>query len=301
MFDTLIVVGTFINSFATIALVYLVTKQWKGDALHRLHERLIEPETQQALRTIFAANPEEFLDPDDTRLRDAAERVLNLYDLIGKRIQADTIPKDAVLDSEWPTILRVAQQIGMFLQKERERRHTIYKDGFAWLLTEIRGDNAIVESIREGNPNAPINPWTKLPTIPVYGIQGYRNSRPCVAVFIRRADRAVLLLERASEPHGWETPGGFLNEGEHPEDGARREVKEETQLDVPLLKLIDIQMGDYSGRFKTLNLCYVADIQGDGADLKLSEESKSSKWVTRDEIGAQQLAFPWVKDAAAKI
>ena len=48
----------------------------------------------------------------------------------------------------------------------------------------------------------------------------------------------VLLIERGIEPFKgrWAFPGGFLNMDESAEDGARRELKEETNLDAEYIE-----------------------------------------------------------------
>ena len=54
-----------------------------------------------------------------------------------------------------------------------------------------------------------------------------------VAIIITKKDR-VLLMKRKG-PHGqgtWSTPGGHLEFGETPEEGAAREAKEEVGVDV---------------------------------------------------------------------
>jgi 8-oxo-dGTP diphosphatase len=65
----------------------------------------------------------------------------------------------------------------------------------------------------------------------------------------------VLLARRALDPFrgAWDVVGGFVGEGEHPLDGLRREVREETGLDFEVGDLLGIWMGDYAGR-ATLNL-----------------------------------------------
>ncbi len=52
--------------------------------------------------------------------------------------------------------------------------------------------------------------------------------------FIERDDGALLLV-RHSYRQRWGVPGGLLERGEAPEEGARREVMEEVGLDVELL------------------------------------------------------------------
>jgi 8-oxo-dGTP diphosphatase len=51
---------------------------------------------------------------------------------------------------------------------------------------------------------------------------------------IERADGAVLLV-RLSYRNSWGLPGGLLKRGETPEAAARREVKEESRLDVEIV------------------------------------------------------------------
>jgi 8-oxo-dGTP diphosphatase len=46
----------------------------------------------------------------------------------------------------------------------------------------------------------------------------------------------VLLIHRRNPPHGWALPGGFVEYGETVEDAVRREMKEETGLELAELK-----------------------------------------------------------------
>lgn len=59
------------------------------------------------------------------------------------------------------------------------------------------------------------------------------------AVVITNGDGKVLLLEHVLRPRsGWGMPGGFLERGEQPEDGIRREIREETGLELDSLNNI---------------------------------------------------------------
>ncbi len=81
---------------------------------------------------------------------------------------------------------------------------------------------------------------------PACGYVHYRNSRPTAGAVVVRDGRA-LFGRRRSAPHAgkWDILGGFLHHGEHPEDGLRRELREEIGLDVRILRLLGFYMDDY--------------------------------------------------------
>ena len=91
----------------------------------------------------------------------------------------------------------------------------------------------------------------------------YRNPLPTVDVLIETEPDTVVLIRRANEPHGWAIPGGFVDYGESLEDAAVREAKEETGLDVELVR----QMHTYSApdrdpRHHTISTVFVARAEG---------------------------------------
>jgi len=64
----------------------------------------------------------------------------------------------------------------------------------------------------------------------------YRNPIPTVDIIIEVEGGGVVLIERKNPPHGWAIPGGYVDYGESLERCAVREAKEETSLDVELLR-----------------------------------------------------------------
>lgn len=95
---------------------------------------------------------------------------------------------------------------------------------------------------------------TSLPT--------YRNPVPTVDIIIELPE-GIVLIERANPPYGWALPGGFVDYGESFEDAARREAREETGLDVTLLR----QLGTYSNpdrdaRQHTASTVFIARANG---------------------------------------
>lgn len=106
------------------------------------------------------------------------------------------------------------------------------------------------------------------------------SSRPVVGVGIWLIKDGKVLLGERKSPLGkgtWGPPGGHLEFGETPIEGAIRELKEETNLDaLELIESIwtnDI-FPDHSKHFFSVNI-FVTDFSG---ELKVKEPEKCSQW-----------------------
>ncbi len=99
----------------------------------------------------------------------------------------------------------------------------------------------------------------------------YKNPVPTVDIIIEitgetdknNNDKRVVLINRKNPPYGWAIPGGFVDYGESLENAAVREAKEETSLDVKLVR----QFHTYSEpgrdpRQHTISTVYVAKASG---------------------------------------
>ncbi len=78
-------------------------------------------------------------------------------------------------------------------------------------------------------------------------------------------DGRVLLARRARPPQQglWDTPGGFVEPGELPEDAVVRELREETGLEVEPVRLIGFFLDRYGDDgVSTLNIHYEARVLG---------------------------------------
>jgi 8-oxo-dGTP diphosphatase len=88
---------------------------------------------------------------------------------------------------------------------------------------------------------------------------------PRLAVdLIIEIDGGIVLIERKNPPHGWALPGGFVEYGETLEGAARREGREETSLDVELVR----QFHAYSAperdpRFHCVSVVFLARARGE--------------------------------------
>jgi len=85
-----------------------------------------------------------------------------------------------------------------------------------------------------------------------------------VIELLDRPGRPVVLVERRSPPAGYALPGGFVDVGETVEAAALREAREETGLDVTLLRLL----GVYSEpgrdpRGHTVSVVFVGEARGE--------------------------------------
>ncbi|MSP11961.1 MAG: NUDIX domain-containing protein [Chloroflexi bacterium] len=96
------------------------------------------------------------------------------------------------------------------------------------------------------------------------GYMYYANPVPCAGILVEDQGR-MLLVKRARAPFKdyWDIPGGFLESGEHPVDGARRELLEETGLDIRVGDFLGIWMDTYGAdAISTLNIFYRGQIAG---------------------------------------
>jgi len=94
-------------------------------------------------------------------------------------------------------------------------------------------------------------------------IEVYKNPIPTVDIIIEIESKGIVLIKRKNPPYGWAIPGGFVDYGESLEKAAVREAKEETNLDVRLIK----QFHTYSDpkrdpRHHSISTVYIAKAKG---------------------------------------
>ena len=94
-------------------------------------------------------------------------------------------------------------------------------------------------------------------------IEVFRNPIPTVDIIIEIESKGIVLIKRKNPPYGWAIPGGFVDYGESLEEAALREAKEETNLDVELVR----QLHTYSDpkrdqRHHSISTVYIAKGEG---------------------------------------
>ena len=112
----------------------------------------------------------------------------------------------------------------------------------------------------------------------------YRNPTPTVDAVLQQGSK-VLMVRRKKDPFKGRLalPGGFINEGETAEDAVRREVREETSLEV---EPIDI-LGVYSDpkrdpRKHVMSVTFVCITLSGGE--KAGDDAESVEWVELSDI-----------------
>ena len=96
-----------------------------------------------------------------------------------------------------------------------------------------------------------------------------------------------ILLEKRTDNGMWCVPGGALELGETLDEALKREVKEETSLDIFNPKLFDVKAGVhmvYPNNDEVYYTDVVYEINEYEGELKPDEESKELVWVPIDKL-----------------
>lgn len=109
------------------------------------------------------------------------------------------------------------------------------------------------------------------------------DPKVAVAAWIRQ-DARLLLVRRRSDPLAgfWAMPAGFMEYDEHPESALRREVLEETGLQVRVEQLLQLFHTPADGGLANLVLVYEASIFG--GDLLAGDDADAVDWFRRDQL-----------------
>ncbi len=81
---------------------------------------------------------------------------------------------------------------------------------------------------------------------------------------------------------GWEFPGGKIEADELPEDAIIREIKEELETEVEVVRLLDTVEYDYP-KFHLSMDCFICKIKS--GDLVLKEH-EAAKWLTKETLNS---------------
>jgi len=113
----------------------------------------------------------------------------------------------------------------------------------------------------------------------------YQGKAGAGVLFICTKTKRILLgkrSEKCSEPHTWANFGGKIEAGETPEEGAKREVKEEAGFTgkMILIKAFTFKEGKKFTYTNYIGLVF------DEFEPKLNDETDEARWMTYDELKA---------------
>jgi 8-oxo-dGTP diphosphatase len=108
---------------------------------------------------------------------------------------------------------------------------------------------------------------------------------PCVGAVVRDESGRILVVRRARPPSEglWSIPGGRVEPGETLVEAVRREVREETGLDVDvqgILGHVDIPHGELVYEVAD----FAARVSGNVPPLVAGDDAAEARWVTAAEL-----------------
>ena len=129
---------------------------------------------------------------------------------------------------------------------------------------------------------------------PACGFVSHSNSEPTACALVADDEGRLLLVRRAGDPYEgtWDLPGGFLEEAEAPLDALRRELLEETGLEIEPVEFFGAWLdryGDGPDAPTTLNLYWTGRVTG--GEAVAGDDAAELRWFPQnglppdDEIG----------------
>ena len=118
----------------------------------------------------------------------------------------------------------------------------------------------------------------------------WNNAKAAVGVVLLKGDQ-VLLSKRGQEPKKgkYDLPGGFVDHDENAYDCARRELKEETGLDVDDLTPIDSGIHQYIENITSCDVIFICT-KWHGTP-KAADDVAALEWKPIDFIDSDQFAW----------
>jgi ADP-ribose pyrophosphatase YjhB (NUDIX family) len=125
----------------------------------------------------------------------------------------------------------------------------------------------------------------------------YKNPIPTVDIIIEQGSK-ILMTRRRNEPYkGYlALPGGFVNEGERIEDAARREVNEETSLDIGLMDILGVYSDPKRDpRGHLMSTVFVGMIHVDNGtepvQASAHDDAAEVSWINLEALENSDIAF----------
>ncbi|MET3370749.1 NUDIX hydrolase [Arthrobacter sp. M2012083] len=120
------------------------------------------------------------------------------------------------------------------------------------------------------------------------------DTRPAAYAVIVQEDKILLAYWKQDGKEGWTLPGGGLDLAEHPVDGCRREVFEETGYEARVDRMLGIDVGHWPADirpdgsvkdFQALRLVYEATVVGGELTHEVDGSTTHAAWISLKDIG----------------
>jgi ADP-ribose pyrophosphatase YjhB (NUDIX family) len=128
-----------------------------------------------------------------------------------------------------------------------------------------------------------------------FALQGWwllrRSHTSGVKVVLRRGDDVLLVRHTYGRRSEWDLPGGFINNGEAPQDAVLRELSEEVGLRAQRPIALGAILLRSSGRRDTVH-CFAADAEDGGASLAVDAgEIAQARWFAHDALPSETTPY----------
>jgi NADH pyrophosphatase NudC (nudix superfamily) len=137
------------------------------------------------------------------------------------------------------------------------------------------------------------------------GFTYYANPCSATAAFIVNGRDEMLVVRRAKEPAKGtlDLPGGFVDMGETVEEGMRREILEETGLQVTEIRYLfsspNVYM--YSGMgVHTLDMDFLVRVHGDNIPVRAADDAAEAVWIPVSEVNPDEFGLTSIRNAVIR-
>jgi ADP-ribose pyrophosphatase YjhB (NUDIX family) len=137
------------------------------------------------------------------------------------------------------------------------------------------------------------------------GFTYYANPCSATAAFIVNDQEEMLVVRRAKEPAKGtlDLPGGFVDMYETAEEGMRREIKEETGLDVTDIQYLfsSPNVYEYSGMgIHTLDMDFLVPVHGDVPSIKAADDAAEALWIPIRDVNPAEFGLTSIRNAVIR-